>query len=87
MPSFCAAAPTSESLLNNQIPRHQRNAQPHCGPKHGAGHAPPLRRPFQLPVAAADVLGRGEGIGDQLLHVRRLEFEVLRQCGLQRGYL
>lgn len=77
--------PPIPSHLEHQIPPHQRNAQPHAGPKHHAGHTPPLSCAFQLPVAAADVLGRTERIGDQLLYVRGLEVEVLRQRGLQRG--
>lgn len=77
--------PPIPSHLEHQIPPHQRNAQPYAGPKHHAGHTPPLSCAFQLPVAAADVLGRTERIGDQLLHVRGLEVEVLRQRGLQRG--
>lgn len=75
----CSALPGSDK----QVPQDQRPAKRTRCPKHLLRRAPALRRPLELLVAAPDVLRRVERVVHQLLNVRRLHAEVVRQRRLQ----
>lgn len=68
-----------DGLSYEQVPENKRRAKYTRRPEHCLRCAPSLRRPLELLVSAPDILRRRERVLHQLINVRRLHAEVVRE--------